>query len=353
LPGSETGEQCYGFAGMSTADESKNAGLQVGRAVAALSVAYFHSYIALRNFQPGSIHPFAPLAEGGFFGVDFFFAISGYVISVVTDRPSFSAGPFLVKRIFRLYPLVIVFCLFQYWLHAAPILDVTLDHSWQRILYGMSLLPGSGERYYAVTWTLEHEVIFYLLAAIVVPSFGRMGLAAILALLVAITYFFQPALGSIHIFTMVHADFLAGLLAYQYRERLERLGTLMPAVGSLALYWLAYRGYFQLALASGSFLALVAFMNIRWDLKRFPLRLAVILGDASYSIYMSHWILLYLSYWLAYKLAVDPSIAELWRFSTLGAICIVSTMLWYGFEKPINQFGHRLSRIKLTAATKA
>ena len=336
---------------MSAPDESKNTGLQVGRAVAALGVAYFHSYIALRYFQPESIHPFAPLAEAGFFGVDFFFAISGYVISVVTDRPSFSAGSFLVKRVFRLYPLVIVFCLFQYWLHIVPILDVTLDHSWQRILYGMSLLPGSGERYYAVTWTLEHEVIFYLLAAMAVPRLGRMGLAGILALLVAITYFFQPAFGSIHIFTMVHADFLAGLLAYQFRERLERLGSLMPALGSLALYWLGYRGFFQFAVACASFMALVAFMNIRWDVKRFPLRLAVILGDASYSIYMSHWILLYLSHWLAHDLEVDRSIAELWRFGTLGAICIVSTILWYGFEKPINQFGHWLSRVKFTTAT--
>src|SRR5258708_14512199 len=92
-------------------------------------------------------------------------------------------------------------------------------------------------------------------------------------------------------------------------------------------------------------------MNIRWDLKRFPLRLAVILGDASYSIYMSHWILLYLSNWMAHDLDVDRSIAEPWRFGTLGAICIVSTMLCYGFEKPINQFGHWLSRIKFTATS--
>src|SRR5258708_25605448 len=136
---------------MSAADESKNAGLQVGRAVAALSVAYFHSYIALRYFRPESIHPFAPLAEAGFFGVDFFFAISGYVISVVTDRPSFSAGSFLVKRVFRLYSLVIVFCLFQYWLHIRPLLHVTLVHTWQRRLYAISLLPTYGARYYPTT----------------------------------------------------------------------------------------------------------------------------------------------------------------------------------------------------------
>lgn len=201
-------------------DQSKNEGLQIGRAIAALSVAYFHSYIALRWFPAANIHPFAPLAAGGFFGVNFFFAISGYVISVVTDRPQFTAASFLIKRVFRLYPLVIVFCLFQYWLHVAPIVDVTVDHSWSRILYGMTLLPGSGERYYAVTWTLEHEVIFYLLAAMIVPRFGRMWLAALLAALASVAYFVKPEFGDIHIFTMVHADFLAGILAYQYREGL-------------------------------------------------------------------------------------------------------------------------------------
>jgi peptidoglycan/LPS O-acetylase OafA/YrhL len=271
--------------------------------------------------------------------VNFFFAISGYVISVVTNRPSFSTNPFLIKRVFRLYPLVILFCLFQYWLHAENIVDVTVDHSWPRILYGMSLLPNSGERYYAVTWTLEHEIIFYVLAAIIVPMFGR----AILATLVLITYFFKPRLGSVHIFTMVHADFLVGILVYQFRCRLGRIGVWGPLLCSPLMYWLGYRG-FELAVPARSCLALIGFTNAQWAWNRWPLRGAVMLGDASYSIYLSHWILLYLSNRLAWGIQAAAWSAELWRLGTLAAICAVSILLWYGFERPINDFGHRLSQ---------
>lgn len=67
-------------------------------------------------------------------------------------------------------------------------------------------------RYYGVTWTLEHEVIFYLLAALVIPHLGRVGLATILACLAAIAYVTQ-ANSDGHIFTTLRADFLAGIAA--------------------------------------------------------------------------------------------------------------------------------------------
>ncbi len=330
-------------------EKSKKEGLQAARAIAALSVAYFHSYIALRWSPASDIHPFEPLATAGFFGVNFFFAISGYVISVVTDRPGFSTGSFLIKRIFRIYPLVVLFCLFQLWLHRVPIVDVTADHSWPRILYGMSLLPGSGERYYAVTWTLEHEVIFYLLAAVIVPIMGRMWLAALLITLAAVAYFFQPQFGNIHIFTMVHADFAVGILAYQFRISLKRAGAWLPLLCSLVCYWAAYHGY-SLALATGSFLALVGFTNMQYAWDRWPLRGAVILGDASYSIYLSHWIVLYLSNRIAAGIEPTWAPVELWRFGTLAMVCAVSIALWYGFERPINAIGHRLSKGRRTVS---
>jgi hypothetical protein len=37
-----------------------------GAGIAALSVAYFHSYIALRWFQQDAMHPIEPLATWGF-----------------------------------------------------------------------------------------------------------------------------------------------------------------------------------------------------------------------------------------------------------------------------------------------
>jgi exopolysaccharide production protein ExoZ len=68
-------------------------GLQAARALASLSVAYFHSYPALRAFPETAINPIPFLKAWGFLGVDFFFAISGYVICLVVSRRSFSCIP--------------------------------------------------------------------------------------------------------------------------------------------------------------------------------------------------------------------------------------------------------------------
>ena len=86
-------------------DQSKNEGLQAARAVAALSVAYFHSYIALRAFPETAQLPIGGLKDWGFLGVNFFFAISGYVICLVVSRPGFAPIPFAIRRVFRLYPM--------------------------------------------------------------------------------------------------------------------------------------------------------------------------------------------------------------------------------------------------------
>ena len=317
-------------------------GLQAARFLAALAVAYFHSYIAVRAIPAAVVWPFAPLASGGFLGVNFFFAVSGFVICLVTDRPHFTARSFVIKRVFRLYPLVILFCLVQYAVHVTNIATVTNDHSLGRMLYGMSLLPGAGERYYAVTWTLEHELIFYAMAAAIVPLFGRWGLALALAALTAAALFFKPTVGSAHIFTPLHADFLAGVLVYQCRDRLRILGTWAPIAAGLALYWFGYRGL-TLGVALGSVLLLAGLLNATWNWDRWPLRGAVILGDASYSIYLSHWIAFYVANRVAWSLQIGPAFAEPWRFVTLAAVCLLSVALWYGFEKPINAFGARLA----------
>src|SRR5205085_918161 len=86
--------------------QPKNEGLQAARAVAALSVAYFHSYVAVRGAFPESAWlPIPWLKQWGFLGVNFFFAISGYVICLVASKPSFTVAGFATKRVFRLYPM--------------------------------------------------------------------------------------------------------------------------------------------------------------------------------------------------------------------------------------------------------
>jgi exopolysaccharide production protein ExoZ len=97
--------------------EHKLEGLQAARAIAALTVAYYHSYVAIRSAFPESPWlPIGPLKDWGFLGVNFFFAISGYVICLVASKPSFTLHSFTIKRLFRLYPM--------YWVTMAIVLGL-------------------------------------------------------------------------------------------------------------------------------------------------------------------------------------------------------------------------------------
>jgi exopolysaccharide production protein ExoZ len=139
------------------------------RALAALCVAYFHSYIALRIFSEGAEHPISFFKDWGFLGVNFFFAISGYVICVVVSRPTITLRSFIIRRLFRLFPM--------YWVAMSAVAFMILIGRYPQqdvghFLYSMTLLPQQGTPSYEVSWTLEREVVFYALAGYYSPNSG-------------------------------------------------------------------------------------------------------------------------------------------------------------------------------------
>ena len=79
------------------ASDGRLDGLQVARALAALTVAYFHSYMIFNSWPQTTLFPIPGAKEHGYLGVNFFFVISGYVISAVCDKPNFSVRAFVIK----------------------------------------------------------------------------------------------------------------------------------------------------------------------------------------------------------------------------------------------------------------
>src|ERR1700735_3897837 len=75
------------------------------RAIAALSIVYYHSWTSIVRFPKDSAYQIPGLTTYGWFAVYLFFAISGYVICLVVSRETFRVPSFLIKRLFRLYPL--------------------------------------------------------------------------------------------------------------------------------------------------------------------------------------------------------------------------------------------------------
>jgi exopolysaccharide production protein ExoZ len=66
--------------------QNKQVGIQVARAIAALSIVYFHSWVSIVRFPKGTAYQIPGLTTYGWFAVYLFFAISGYVICLVVSR---------------------------------------------------------------------------------------------------------------------------------------------------------------------------------------------------------------------------------------------------------------------------
>ena len=246
-------------------DGGKLEGLQIARALAALTVAYFHSHMIFNGWPQVTLFPIPGVKEHGYLGVNFFFAISGYVISHVCDKSNFSVREFLTKRFFRLFPV--------YWCIVLAaivlkLLGVFMPTSYKLVpvLYSMTLLPhqeGSAP-FLAVTWSLEFEIMFYLLAVLIVPVFRIWGLAAVLFGLIYWAYVAPPEVFTFHLVRTVNSDFLAGVLAYLLRKPLSYVPPFLLIPCGLFGYYAGVVLLIPFTPSVGGFLLVTALANANW-----------------------------------------------------------------------------------------
>ncbi len=154
-------------------------GLQAGRAIAALMVVAFHAnaFILPDRLYDGATA--GRVFNMGYAGVEFFFVLSGFIMVFVHQR-DFSrperAGSFLKKRIFRIYPV--------YWVIYGALTAIYFlapgrgpDHArdLEAIVTSALLWPMPVQPVMQVAWTLQHEMLFYLVFTLLVLNL-RLGI---------------------------------------------------------------------------------------------------------------------------------------------------------------------------------
>jgi exopolysaccharide production protein ExoZ len=145
----------------------KIVGVQALRGVAACGVVAGHmmgfetKYLAGPAMLPS-------LCRFGMVGVDIFFVLSGFIITTMSlgkFRQRGEAGRFLTRRFLRIYP--------TYWVWCVPVLLVFLirpgivnsTHARPDVLRSLLLIPQQHLPLLMIAWTLVYEVFFYLLFA--------------------------------------------------------------------------------------------------------------------------------------------------------------------------------------------
>lgn len=252
--------------------------LQAGRAIAALMVLCFHLGLAIQHYFGTSLF----LVPFGHAGVEFFFVLSGFIITSAhrgdIHQPR-QIGRFLWKRFARIYPIYWIVFLVAY---AGAYRIVNLSPG--ELIRALLLIPADSAPVISVAWSLQWEVVFYgLFAALILHP--ALGVAAFVAAL-----FCWPD-GALYL-----ALFLVGALcAVVDRRRLALPGRTVALLGAAifvsACMYDVITGFKPTPwLGLGAAVLVLGLVSAERAGHVFGGHPALLLlGDASYCIYLVHY----------------------------------------------------------------
>ena len=321
-------------------------GIQYLRAIAALMVVFHHS----RNFFGSYGHE---LTNVGTAGVDIFFVISGFVMAHSTQnfdingRFALQASQFLQNRIVRIVPL---YWLALLWAARDEIINgaITLGLVGDFFFIPRFRPPGYVHIWPILVpgWTLNYEMFFYVLfgAAMLTGKARYVVLSMTLLTLATLGLFIHSDNALVRFYTSpLPLEFLFGILLYKVRGYYTGLITRNMAIMVLII------GFVLLAMkipSPGRFLTygipavfIVGSAIIVFENKRLPL--LHLLGDASYSIYITHLFALEFAVYLARLLKLsDPTPMNMVLAFGMQMIIatIVGVIIHKIVEKPLTAF---------------
>ncbi|WP_082497848.1 acyltransferase [Pseudorhodoferax sp. Leaf267] len=330
---------------MSTArgqSESLN-GIQYLRGVAALMVVVHHA----RHYY-GTVPTWSNFGSAG---VDIFFIISGFIMVHATRNfdPALNrrlqALDFFARRAIRIIPLYWLALLIQ---NRHTLRRGTTDPS---VAYDFAFIPRFSESYpgeiypsLIVGWTLNFEIFFYILfgASIIFGSRKYLVLVCTILLLVTVGQIWKLDSAPWRIWTgSMLGEFALGVGVYIVFAQKKwvphtNISAALLVVGFILLA--LPNGPVPRLIADGTISALIVWSGLHVGRALKPQKILTILGDASYSIYLTHVFVLPYCYKIFNRLNLSeptPTNIVFVLAACVIACSIVGVIIYYVVEKPL------------------
>lgn len=331
-------------------------GVEAGRGVAALLVVFYHTALHVEGNVGGSL--LWRLPHFGHAGVDFFFVLSGFIITFVHHRdighPG-RLGHYIQRRFTRVLPfywIVLAYYLADAWLFhpaAAP-------RGWA-LVANILLLPQGTNEIVGGAWTLVFELLFYaIFAAMIVSRKAGIVILALWALLIAATFvehpFFVTSVSRFFISFPYCYEFFIGMgAAYLLlRQRVPATGTLLligtaaffaagvaEARGMLDGFGLLARVVYGLSAA----LVIVALVERERSGRLIVPRPFAVLGRASYAVYLVHLVAIGIAFHIVSRFVrITPS----WSLAVWCGLCVAGVAAGVLASVLVEQPAIRISR---------
>ncbi|QGZ60768.1 acyltransferase family protein [Paraburkholderia acidisoli] len=345
--------------------------IQALRAVAALLVMVCHAATEVDvGTSASASHWWLLVNAKGQFGVDIFFVVSGFVMMyIISGQRSggTSATWFISERIVRVVPLYWVATLLSVAVGVVvPALKhksfVTLPYVLRSMFFVPSSNPmtGAPEPVLGLGWTLNYEMFFYVvISCVLLLGIRRVYLAliAVFVALVALGMVLQPE--SVVLKSWTHTiilEFMFGVLFAQLRLSGVRVGLpvqlalLTAGVAGWLLTGLPIHGEFDLrGLVWGPPAALIFAGVVLGRREAAYPKLLLLIGDASYSLYLTHLFVMRATSLAVNHLPMNPALRPVVFFAIFIPAAVGLSILSYRkFEVPTMRLGRRVLRGWLT-----
>lgn len=327
--------------------------IQLCRGLAALAVTLLHLSISAKDYFNTSFF-FNLFSWGGAAGVCFFFVLSGFIITSVHWKDLGDPAKFpiyLYKRLIRIYPI--------FWLVFFPTLLIKvvffpnsdLPSDTLILLKTVALLPQdpytvgtTGAPVLVVAWSLQYEMLFYtFFGLLILNKIAGLMFAVIIFSFSFLGYFLKWSLplGFLNpVYLLLFGiGFLAGLAVMErlwssYSWIIAFLGAFLLLAASLIDSNLEMKPLFIYGVAGG--LLILGFALIE-NIQRFKIwRGWLLLGDASYVLYLIHYPIISLICKIAIAAGLAGFVGGTITWVVTLAICILAAVIIHiMIEKPL------------------
>src|SRR4028118_1095072 len=333
--------------------------LQAYRGIAALLVVMVH--ITITSADLLNQLTFLNLFRAGWSGVDYFFVLSGFIMvyvhrSAIGKKDQLKS--FLVKRAMRIYPI--------YWIITLTVLFFFLvipgfanntDLGWGQVILSLLLIPQNDKPILDVGWTLIYELYFYFLFCIAIWFKPKHSVPILSTwLFVTILHFckivkFPSSFFVLNlVFGNMNLEFVLGCLAayivIKYNNKLGKYRWILFGIANLGYVILAmlvaWRNMdFERITTFAVLAAMLIIAATSIDLKDPPKipYLLIFLGDASYSIFLTHMPVITAIIKIVQKANLGKYFDGFFAPALLAVFAVVFGCIFYSFiEKPLTVF---------------